>query len=163
MKKVLRILGVVFVVAFVGAQFVRPAKTNPPSDPAHSAFAKLETPPAIAARLKQSCGDCHSNDTRWVWYNSVAPVSWWTVDHVRHARSHMNFSEWGKLPSKDAAELLEDICKEIEAGAMPLPSYLWVHGDARLTIEDRRSICLWTVEQRNKLLGKTGAEHEGHR
>jgi hypothetical protein len=162
MKKTMRIIGLVLGVAFLSAQFVRPAKTNPASDPALSAFAHLDTPPAVAARIKQSCGDCHSNDTRWPWYTNVAPVSWWTIDHVNHGRSHVNFSEWGKLPPADAAKLLEEICEEIEAQSMPLPPYLWIHRDARLSPDDRRSVCLWTVEQRNKLTGKP-AEHSEHK
>lgn len=162
MKKVLRVIAAIIGVAFLGAQFVRPPRTNPAYEPSQSAFNLLEMPPAVVATLRRACIDCHTNDTRWLWYNQVAPVSWWTIDHVNHGRSHLNFSEWGKLPPKDAAELVEDICKEIEAGAMPLPSYLWMHRDARLTAEDRKVICLWTVEQSNKLRGKTEA-HEGHR
>ncbi len=163
MKKALRISGITLAIAVVAAQFVGPSASNPPSEAAHSIFTRLETPPVVAAKLQRSCGNCHSNQTKWVWYNKVAPVSWWTIDHVNHGRSHLNFSEWGTLPPKDAAELLEDICKEIESGAMPLPSYLWMHGEARLSSDDRKNICLWTVEQRNKLLGKSGDEHEGHR
>lgn len=161
MKKGIKIGAIVLAGALLLAQLFHPAKTNPASDPAISVFSRLETPPATAATLRRACGDCHTNDTRWPWYTSVAPISWWTVDHVNHGRSHLNFSDWGKLPPKDAAELLEDICKEIEEGAMPLPSYLWMHGEARLSMDDRKNICLWTVEQRNKLTGNTG--HDEHR
>ncbi len=160
MKKAIRIAGAVLGLGFLLAQLARPAKTNPASDPGISVFAKLETPPATAETLKRACGDCHSNETRWPWYTNIAPVSWWTIDHVNHGRSHMNFSEWGKLPPKDAAELLEDICREIESGEMPLPSYQRMHSEARLTLADRKNICLWTVDQANKLGGK--AEHEKH-
>lgn len=161
MKKALRISVAIVGVAFLGAQFVRPARTNPAYEPSQSAFNQLEMPPAVTATLKRACIDCHTNDTRWPWYTNVAPVSWWTIDHVNHGRSHLNFSEWGKLPPANAAEMVEDICKEIEAGAMPLPSYLWMHRGARLTVEDRKTICLWTVEQSNKLRGKS-ENHEKH-
>ena len=160
MKKAARIILLIIAVAFLGAQFVRPAKTNPPSEPQQHAFALLETPPAVAATIKRACNDCHSNDTRWPWYTNVAPVSWWTIDHVNHGRSHLNFSLWGTLPPQDAAKMLGEICEEIESGAMPLPSYLRMHADARLSPDDRKNICLWTVEQRNKLSGKSEAHTE---
>jgi len=161
-KKRLRISAIVLAILVGCAQFFGPAKTNPAADPALSAFSRLETPTTIAATFRRACGDCHTNDTHWPWYASVAPVSWWTIDHVNHGRSHLNFSEWGKLPPADAASLLGEICEQIESGEMPLPSYLRMHSEAQLTTEDRKSLCLWTVEQRNKLTGNS-ASHEEHK
>ena len=162
MKK-LKIAFLVLGGVFLAIQFFGPVKTNPTTDPAQSAYHTLEMPPAVTAALQRSCNDCHSNDTRWPWYTSVAPVSWWTIDHVNHGRSHLNFSEWGKLSTENAMHTLTDICEEIESGAMPLPSYLRMHGGARLSLEDRKNICLWTVAQRNKLSGKSDAGHGEHR
>jgi hypothetical protein len=39
-------------------------------------------------------GNCHSNQTDWLWYSDVAPVSWWTQMHVRKGREELNFSKW---------------------------------------------------------------------
>jgi hypothetical protein len=51
-------------------------------------------PPAVAAIVKRSCSDCHSNATHWPWYGKVAPVSWMLAKDVSAARSNINFSEW---------------------------------------------------------------------
>jgi len=161
MKNWVRMGMVAGAVLAVGAQFVGPAKTNPSADPAQSVFARLETPSAVKATLERACNDCHSNNTRWPWYTSVAPVSWWTIDHVNQGRSHLNFSAWGQLRPQDAASLLGEICEEVESAGMPLPSYLRMHSEARLSLEDRKGVCLWAVAQRNKLTGNAG--HEEHR
>src|SRR5687767_12229671 len=83
-------------VLVLAIQFVRPARTNPATDPAATLHAQTAVPPDVAAILERSCRDCHSNGTRWPWYSNVAPVSWWVIDHVNHGRSHFNFSEWAK-------------------------------------------------------------------
>src|SRR3954464_4443173 len=87
----LRVL-IVLAVAFVAVQVVRPDRTNPPVQPAHSLLAK--TPPDVRAILDRSCRDCHSNDTRWPLYSQVAPMSWLVANHVHHGRDRFNYSEW---------------------------------------------------------------------
>ena len=44
--------------------------------------------------FKRSCYDCHSNDTNWPWYSSIAPVSWSVSSHVEDGRQWLNFSIW---------------------------------------------------------------------
>jgi hypothetical protein len=111
----------------VAIQFVRPARTNPSSDPSGALAARVQLPAEVAAVLDRSCRDCHSNDTRWPWYTNVAPVSWWVIDHVNHGRSHFNFSEWGKYDAEEQQKLLKQSCELTRKGEMPLPSYLWMH------------------------------------
>ena len=33
-----------------------------------------------------ACFDCHSNDTTTVWWEKVAPLSWWITNHVDDGR-----------------------------------------------------------------------------
>ena len=75
------------------------------------------------------CKDCHSNETVWPWYSSIAPASWLVQHDVDEARSEFNVSEWGrtgKNKGKDAAE-------ELREGEMPPFQYLLAHPGARLT------------------------------
>jgi len=77
----------------------------------------------------QACKDCHSNETVWPWYSSIAPVSWLVQHDVDEARSEFNVSEWGrtgKNKGKDAAE-------ELKEGEMPPFQYVLAHPRARLT------------------------------
>ena len=143
--KILKWLALLVVVVLIGLQFVRPARTNPPVDPSQTVYARVQVTPQVAAILDHSCQDCHSNTTRWPWYSNVAPVSWFLIDDVNEGRSHLNVSEWGKLDNRKAAKKLEEICEEVEDGAMPLPSYTWIHRSAKLSPEDIKILCEWTA------------------
>lgn len=149
--KVLKWLGVGLVALVVVLQFVRPARTNPRLDYAHSLESHLEVPTDVDKILSRSCNDCHSNNTRWPWYSHVAPVSWFVIDHVNHGRSHLNFSDWGNFSKRDAELMLTAICKEVKSGSMPLTSYTRIHREARLSLEDVRIICDWTTAQTRPL------------
>jgi len=143
-KRVIRWVVLIGVCLFLVAQFVRPAKTNPPSDPSMAIESHVEVEPQIANILNRACADCHSNKTRWPWYSHVAPVSWFVIDHVNHGRSHMNFSEWGSYKKNEQRELLDETCRIIKKGEMPLSSYTPMHSDSKLTAADIATICEWT-------------------
>jgi hypothetical protein len=136
---------VLFVVAglALAIQLVRPARTNPATDPSATLHAQLAVPSDVASILERSCRDCHSNDTRWPWYTNVAPVSWWVIDHVDHGRSHFNFSQWAKYDAEEQRTLLTRSCELSQSGAMPLPSYLRMH-DAAMSVSDVAALCAFT-------------------
>ena len=75
-------------------------------------------------------------------------MSWWIVDHVEHARRHLNFSDWPDESDPKGRERairkLEEMCEETGSGAMPLPSYLLLHDEARISERDVRVLCAWT-------------------
>ena len=77
---------------------------------------------------RRTCFDCHSNETVWPWYTSVAPISWVAQRHVDEGRAALNYSEWDR-PQDEAGESAETV----EEGEMPLFDYLLVHPDARLS------------------------------
>lgn len=162
MRKVLKGLLLFAGVAIIAIQFVRPARTNPPVDPARRVHAAVEVPAEVGAILDRACRDCHSNETRWPWYSHVAPASWFVIDHVNHGRSHLNFSEWNppgaQLPATNSDDLLGAICKEVQAGAMPLPSYLLIHRSSRLSEADVRAICSWTDAERQRFASESRSE-----
>lgn len=154
MKRLLRILkwiAIALVVVFIGIQFYRPARTNPAIDPKQTIDAYTQMTPQVSAILDRSCRDCHSNKTVWPWYTQVAPVSWWLVNHVNEGRHDLNISEWGRLPRDRQDRKLRQICDEVTDGQMPLSSYLPMHPTARLSDEDRKTLCDWTDAQRERL------------
>jgi len=140
---------VVFLVGFIGIQFVRPERTNPPFPAAASLLAK--TPPDITALLDRSCRDCHSNDSRWPWYSNVAPASWLVARDVHQAREHVNFSEWAAYSSDDQDKFLGAMCKLATRGRMPLPTYLLIHRSAQLSPADITALCTWSDKMRDTL------------
>ena len=147
--RILRAILAVFLVAFIGAQFVRPVRDNPPATPAASLLAK--TPPDVAAILNRSCRDCHSNETRWPWYTNITPTNWLVANHVHHGRDHFNYSEWMAYEEDDQDKFLGGICSLTRRKRMPLPSYLLLHSDARLSEADVNALCAWSEKMRDML------------
>lgn len=139
------------VVLFVGIQLVRPARTNPQEDPAKTIFADATVWQNAPNSIERACMDCHSSRTRWPWYSQVAPVSWLVADDVAEGREHMNFSNWAAYDRMRKAALLEDVCKLVKAHSMPLPIYITMHGEAKLTDQERQEICAWAEGARARL------------
>jgi hypothetical protein len=138
-----------FLVGFIGLQFVRPDRTNPAVQPAASLTAR--TPPEVTAILARSCRDCHSNETRWPWYTNVSPMSWLVANHVHHGRDHFNYSEWTTYPPDDQDKFLGAMCDLIKRERMPIPSYLLLHRDAKLSAADVGALCTWSDKMRDTL------------
>jgi hypothetical protein len=84
--------------------------------------------PAIRTLAVRTCFDCHSNQTAWPWYSSVAPISWITQRHVDEGRQVLNFSEWGR-----PQEGLREAGEAVEEGEMPPGYYRFLHRSARLS------------------------------
>ena len=143
LKKVLKRSAVVTALLFAGAQVYRPDRTNPPVVEGRTLRASTRLPPEVAAVLERSCNDCHSSETAWPWYSNVAPASWFLKWHVDEGRRELSFSEWATYSKRKRERKLHEICQQVEAGEMPLKSYLPLHPSARLSDEDRRLLCEW--------------------
>jgi len=91
--------------------------------------------PDTRALVKRACFDCHSNETRWPWYASVAPMSWLVQHDVEEAREHLNFSEFDK-PQRHA----EEAAHEVEEGEMPLWFYVPLHSEAKLSDSEQSAL-----------------------
>ena len=139
------------MLVFALAQFVRPARTNPPVVQAQTIGAHVRVTPEVEAILGRSCKDCHSHRTEWPWYTQVAPVSWFVVDHVEHGRKDMNFSEWSAYDRERAEFLLGGICMTARRGVMPLASYTWIHRSAKLSPADVQTLCAWSQSEQQRL------------
>lgn len=136
-------LWVILAAILLGIQLIRPDFKNPASDPAQDFKAIAKPPVEVAAILDAACYDCHSNQTRYPWYSQIAPVSWWLANHVREGREHVNFSTYGAYGPGDQAEILEESAEVVSKGEMPLKSYTWTHGAARLSDAQRKQLADW--------------------
>lgn len=149
--KYLKIAAVVLFIAFIAIQFYRPDFTNPPVVESENLFSGDQVPENVRAILVRSCSDCHSNETVYPWYSNIAPSSWFLAEHIEHGRSEMNFSKWNTYDANRQGHKLDEICEMVESREMPLPSYLWIHWDAKLSDEEIKTICDWTKAEREKL------------
>lgn len=151
-KKILKIIAVLIFVGFIVIQFFRPDFSNPPIIEAETLEASTAIPENVSAILNRSCKDCHSNETVYPLYSNVAPVSWWLAEHIGDAQREMNFSVWNTYETRRKERKLEEICEQIQAKAMPLPSYLWAHWDAQLSDEDIKILCEWAEREKAKII-----------
>lgn len=100
-------------------------------------------PVHINTLLKTSCYDCHSNNTTYAWYDYIQPGRMFAEHHIREAKAELNFSEWGQYSDRKKSRLLASIKKQVETQKMPLPSYLWLHGNARLSEKETKMLAGW--------------------
>lgn len=153
MKKALKIVIVVLVVAFVAIQFYRPDRTTAPIVQAETLEASTQVPENVAATLKRSCNDCHSNQTVYPWYAEIAPASWLLANHIDEGRREVNFSVWNTYSAKKKIRKLDEICQQITDGEMPHYQYLWIHGNAKLSDDDKKMLCDWARTETAKING----------
>lgn len=153
MKKILKIIAIVLAVGFIVIQFIRPDFTNPPIVEAETLEAATQIPENVQSILNRSCKDCHSNKTVYPWYSKIQPSAWFLAGHIEQGREELNFSVWNTYKASRKEKKLEDICEEVKAKAMPLPSYLWIHWDAKLSDEDIKTLCDWTEQEKAKIVG----------
>ena len=121
----------VFVVLFVGIQLV-PYRVTNPSTRREPTWDSPETRRLAVA----ACFDCHSNETATLWFEDIAPLSWWITNHVDEGRSALNFSECSRGSGENEAS------EEVREGSMPPNYYTWfgLHGDAQLSRAERRKL-----------------------
>jgi len=123
-------LAAIAVLGFIAIQVVRPEIGNPP------VTAELQGPPEVKQVLKNSCYNCHSNETKLSWFDQPAPAYWLVARDVKMARSRLNFSEIAKRPAAQQRGLLWEAVNQVQLGAMPLPSYVMLHPHARVSDAD---------------------------
>jgi hypothetical protein len=139
----------ILLVAFASLQFVaRPVRDNPPFQRAQSFETVLPVPPGIRTLVRESCQDCHSNETAWPWYSAVAPLSWVMAEDVQKGRQVFNLSRFGEnaSPAKMMGRLVT-MCSVMQTGRMPDTKYLWLHPGAKLSPAEIGTFCDWTKSE----------------
>src|SRR5580698_5134395 len=119
------IIAGVFVFAIL--QLVRP------SIPVKQAAAELQVPPDIKNVLEKDCYSCHSDQRRLAWFDQIVPAYWLVRHDILTAREHLNFSTLGAKPAAAQKATLYEAVNMIQLGAMPLPSFLRLHPEAKVS------------------------------
>jgi len=135
-----RIVNIIFIVVFLillGIQFIPINKTNP------IITQDIQAPAEVKNILRNSCYNCHSNETKWPWYSNFAPISWMVINDVNDARKKMNFSTWNKISFEKKEELMKDIWDEIRQEDMPLTLYTYIHPESKLDLLQKNIIKKW--------------------
>jgi len=143
-KKILLTLAGVFILI----QFYRPEKNTGMAHTGQDITATLEVPAAVMKILETSCYDCHSNHTVYPWYTNIQPIGWWMQDHVNEGKEELNFSVFNSYKPKRQQRKLDEIAELVNKRAMPLPSYLYMHRDAKLSDEQIEVLGNWAASQK---------------
>lgn len=138
-KKIL--IGLLVIFALI--QFIRPARNESTTPGDRDITIKYKVPENVLAILKVSCYDCHSNNTNYPWHTNIQPFGWWMQGHINDGKRHLNFSEFSGYQEKKAKHKFEEIEESVRDHWMPLPSYLWIHSEAKLTDEQSKVIMEW--------------------
>jgi hypothetical protein len=129
----MKILGRFFlvgVILFLALQLVRP------SIPTRAATAEIQASPAVKKILEKDCYSCHSDEKRLAWFDRIVPAYWLVRHDILVAREHLNFSTLGSKPAAAQRATLFEAVNMIQLGAMPLPQFVALHRDAKVTPEE---------------------------
>lgn len=138
-KIALALLAVLVII-----QFFRPEKNDDEIIITENDITKkYNTPEVIHQILVTKCYDCHSNSTEYPWYANIQPIAWWMADHINEGKRELNFSIFKTYPEKKANHKMEELLEVVNDGSMPIDSYLWMHGNAKLTEQDKSLINAW--------------------
>jgi hypothetical protein len=126
-----------------------------------SLLSASQTTDTVNRVIERSCQNCHSERTDWPWYSYIPPVSWMIEKDVSEARGHMNLSRWGDYTTERQVEILSRLGAEVRNHQMPLPRYLSLHPDARLSETDVKDLYDWSHQERRRLTLSAAPQRKG--
>ena len=149
-KKILLII----LIVFIAIQFIQPARNTSGQVLPTDITKTVNIPDKVLDVFKNSCYDCHSNNTRYPWYVNIQPMGWVMARHVKNGKENFNFSEFGAYSKRKQANKLKSIKLSIKEGSMPLPSYTIMHTDAKLSKENKKLITDWATKTKDSIDAK---------
>lgn len=152
MGRRLKIVGLGLIAVLALLQFFQPERGNAPIDPELDMLEVIAAQEPMANLIRSACYDCHSNQTVYPWYSRISPFSWYLNKHIVKGKEDLNFSDYSLLDKADKIGAFADFCDALDAGTMPLQSYMLIHKDARLTLAERESLCNWSEEEALKVM-----------
>jgi cytochrome c len=111
--------------------------------------------------MQRGCQNCHSEQTVWPLYSRVAPISWLIEKDVQDGRSHWNMSTWEHYGIDEQEDILSRIGPMVRNRRMPLPQYLFLHPEAKLSDADIELLYQWSRRERKRLKSEASSESPG--
>ena len=136
-------IGIALLVILIVIQFIRPEKNNGVAASANDITNFTAVSPQVKSILETSCYDCHSNHTEYPKYFYIQPVGWWLANHVNKGKQEINFSEFNSYRIKRKIRKFHEIAEQLQDDEMPLNSYLWIHGNAKLDPSQKKLLLDW--------------------
>lgn len=149
-KKILLALLAVFIII----QFFRPQKNIAEGVQVNHISKLYPYPDSVKTILAKACNDCHTNNTRYPWYNNIQPVAWWLNNNVKDGKRHFNIDEFASYRIARQYKKLEECIEQVKEGEMPLSSYTLIHKDAILTDAEKQTLFSWCNAVRDSIKAK---------
>jgi hypothetical protein len=149
-RKILWVLVIVLIII----QFIHPARNISKAEQPNSIAKSYNIPVDVKTILDKACVDCHSNNTRYLWYFKIQPVDWWLTHHITEGKRELNFDEYTNRSIRYQYNKLEEVEKQIKEGEMPLYSYTWIHKDAVLSEQEKSAVINWAEAIRSEIKAK---------
>lgn len=138
--KITKIIALILLIGFVGIQFVPTDLNQSDTVPKTDFLLVNNTQVNISTILQESCYDCHSNNTKYPWYNKVQPAAWFLENHIKDGKEELNFNEWDTYSNRRKNSKLKSIISQVKDDEMPLASYTLIHKDAKLSKPEKTLI-----------------------
>ena len=78
-------------------------------------------------------------------------MSWMIESDVAQGRGHLNLSRWNGYPPERQQEILSEMSNLVKKRVMPLPRYLLLHPEARLSDAEVDYLYQWAKSERKRL------------
>lgn len=132
---ILAIVGIL-VIGFVILQIIPGSSINAkfadPGNPPVTNTIQWDSP-QTEQLFRAACMDCHSNETKYPWYSTIAPVKWLVNKDINEGRRKLNISTGRRIEG-------DEMIEQIQRGKMPMSIYLPMHPDANLTAEQKKQL-----------------------
>jgi hypothetical protein len=135
----------------VGIQFIPTNLNQSDTTPDEDLIRFYKPPEPLVNILKNSCYYCHSNNTRYPWYNKIQPVSWLLGNHINEAKKELNLNTFASYSKRKQKSKLKSIISQIDKNKMPLIGYLILHQDAKLSESEKETIINWMQDIKDSL------------
>lgn len=146
--KLVKKIALILLIILVIAQFFGPEKNEGELTSINAFYTETNPPADVKQILEVACNDCHSDVTKYPWYNNITPVNYWLASHVNDGKKHFNISNWEGNSVKRKDHKFEELIEMVEAKEMPLNSYTWSHSEAKLTEAQIKSVIDWAKNVR---------------
>jgi hypothetical protein len=142
MKRSVKIL-LGIIILFIVIQFIPRDHNKSTQVQVNDITTVYRVPDNVQAIFKNSCYDCHSNNTDYPLYARIQPIRFMMDGHVKQGKEELNFNEFGTYSKRKQSHKLRAIANSMTEGTMPLSSYLFIHHKAGLTPTEKTVIIDW--------------------
>lgn len=131
--------------------FIHPFGNAKVANPGKELMVSAQIEHSVLEVMQRACQNCHSEKTEWPLYSRVAPISWLIEKDVQDGRSHWNMSNWDSYSIGEREDVLSQIGPMVRNRKMPLPKYLHLHPEAKLSDVDVETLYQWSRRERKRL------------